>query len=82
MTNDALMLAAKANSYLESNTPSRPALAKYLGISTYILDTLAKKGLIPKCPPKMTASQAATLGRKMGNPWGTKFRLKGSPVRE
>jgi hypothetical protein len=71
---------AKSNELLDKGNYTRIGLAKRLGIARGTLDRIASSGLIPRYPPAMTASQAATYGRKVGgDKWGKKFRLKGSP---
>ena len=70
----------KANELLDKGNYTRLGLAKRLGIARGTLDRIASSGLIPKYPPAMTASQAATYGRKLnGNKWGKAFTLRGSP---
>lgn len=71
---------AKSNELLDKGNYTKLGLAKRLGISTGKLERIASLGQIPKFPRALTASQAATLGRKKGgDAWGKKFRLKGSP---
>lgn len=73
-------LGEQASAYIKlSKGASRTQIARHVGISPYRLDRLARIGLVEGYPPPMSLSQASTHGRKMGNPWGAKFRLRGSP---
>lgn len=57
-------LATKAKEIMSENKHiNRAELAKKLGVYRGKLDTMEKAGLIV-LPPKLTTSQAATLGRK------------------
>lgn len=72
--------ASRANAYVEANpATSRVELARAVGISRERLDRLARIGLITKYPRPLTTSQAASIGRKNGNPWGKSFYLRGTP---
>ena len=74
-------IGGKATAFLKLNKGiSRTQVARHVGISPYSLDRIAGLGLIENYPPKMSNSQAATHGRKMGNKWGKKFLLRGSPI--
>jgi hypothetical protein len=70
----------KASAYIKlTKDVSRTQVARHVGISPYRMNRLAKLGLVENYPPVMTRSQASTHGRNMGNKWGDKFRLRGSP---
>lgn len=69
----------QANKILESEYHTRRSLAAKLGISRDKLDRIARSGLIPKYPRKLTVKQAASMRRKTGSSF-TKFRLWGSPT--
>jgi hypothetical protein len=72
-------LAERANLMIASGIyVSRTAVARALGVSRERLNRLDRLGMIKSYPAPLNNSQAATLGRKV-SPWGTKFRLRGSP---
>ena len=66
-----------ANKLLDTRAFTRTSLSRTLGISREKLTRLSVS--IPKYPKALSASQAATLGRKKRK-LGTKFRLNGSPI--
>lgn len=72
-------IAQKATHILSLGNYSRFSLAKRIGISKEKLDRIAQEHDIKNYPAPMSASQSATYGRSLGDKWGGKFKLRGSP---
>ena len=70
-------LAIKVNEYLAINPyASRFVLRRALNTSEPRLKKLKEMGLLRALPAPMSASQAATYGRKVSNnAWGRKFNI-------
>ena len=78
---DDMVHASRANDYIKANpSVSRTELSRVMGMSRERLDRLARIGLIVRYPRPMSHGDAARVGRRKGNPWGSRFYLRGTPT--